>query len=195
MTYPIVIVFTPFAIVMTLGFIVCAALLGVWARSAMISRPPLLVSTPQRVGKLPGVFNLRSIRILLRAVQQWWAIIVRLLHDPLHFQLHLYPCPAWNAYYVSISSPLSGCQAANTTMYSATSMKLSYWKQRKIWKHLAFWYVTSSAVQSLISYTNLCKDVGYNYVSIDDCYSEKNRSSSGDIVASAIRAFLTAFLK
>lgn len=70
MTYPIVIVFTPFAIVMTLGFIVCAALLGTWARSATMSRPPLLVSTPQRVGKLPGVFNLRSIRILLRAAQQ-----------------------------------------------------------------------------------------------------------------------------
>ncbi|KAF8191770.1 glycoside hydrolase family 27 protein [Pholiota molesta] len=26
-------------------------------------------------------------------------------------------------------------------------------------------------------------DVGYNYVNLDDCYSEKNRSASGDIVA------------
>lgn len=69
MTYPVVIVFTPFAIIMTVGFIVCAALLGAWARSVTISPPPLLVSDPQRVGKLPGVFNLRSIRISLRAVQ------------------------------------------------------------------------------------------------------------------------------
>ncbi|KAK7451792.1 hypothetical protein VKT23_012471 [Stygiomarasmius scandens] len=30
-------------------------------------------------------------------------------------------------------------------------------------------------------------DVGYNYVNIDDCYSERNRSDSGDIVANAKR--------
>lgn len=28
---------------------------------------------------------------------------------------------------------------------------------------------------------------GYNYVNIDDCYSEKNRSESGDIVADRVR--------
>jgi len=31
----------------------------------------------------------------------------------------------------------------------------------------------------------LAQDVGYTYINIDDCYSEKNRSASGDIVASA----------
>ncbi|KAJ7583600.1 glycoside hydrolase [Mycena floridula] len=30
-------------------------------------------------------------------------------------------------------------------------------------------------------------DVGYNYVNIDDCYAEKNRSSTGDIIADKIR--------
>jgi hypothetical protein len=28
------------------------------------------------------------------------------------------------------------------------------------------------------------KDVGYNYLNLDDCYSERNRSASGDIIAS-----------
>ncbi|KAH9917693.1 glycoside hydrolase family 27 protein [Epithele typhae] len=31
------------------------------------------------------------------------------------------------------------------------------------------------------------RDVGYTHVNIDDCYAEKNRSASGDIVASAAR--------
>ncbi|KAJ6583011.1 glycoside hydrolase [Mycena vulgaris] len=30
-------------------------------------------------------------------------------------------------------------------------------------------------------------DVGYHYVNIDDCYAEKNRSASGDIIADKIR--------
>ncbi|THU90266.1 glycoside hydrolase family 27 protein [Dendrothele bispora CBS 962.96] len=30
-------------------------------------------------------------------------------------------------------------------------------------------------------------DVGYNYVNVDDCYSEKNRSEAGDIIANAER--------
>ncbi|KAF5371640.1 hypothetical protein D9758_003577 [Tetrapyrgos nigripes] len=29
------------------------------------------------------------------------------------------------------------------------------------------------------------KDVGYNYLNLDDCYSERNRSASGDIIANA----------
>ncbi|PIL29395.1 hypothetical protein GSI_09447 [Ganoderma sinense ZZ0214-1] len=31
------------------------------------------------------------------------------------------------------------------------------------------------------------KDVGYNRVNLDDCYAEKSRSSSGDILANAVR--------
>lgn len=69
-------------------------------------------------------------------------------------------------------------------------MKLSCSKQRRIWKHSAFWWITFFALETLKSYAYHDKDVGYNYVSIDDCYSEKNRSSSGDIVASAVHAFL-----
>ena len=30
----------------------------------------------------------------------------------------------------------------------------------------------------------ILQDAGYNYVNLDDCYSEQKRSSSGDIVAS-----------
>ncbi|KAG6908930.1 hypothetical protein DXG01_002709 [Tephrocybe rancida] len=30
------------------------------------------------------------------------------------------------------------------------------------------------------------KDVGYTHMNLDDCYSEKNRSASGDILASAL---------
>ncbi|KJA21424.1 glycoside hydrolase family 27 protein [Hypholoma sublateritium FD-334 SS-4] len=114
MTYPVVIVFTPFAIIMTVGFIVCAALLGAWARSVTVSRPPLLVSNPQRVGKLPVMgYN------------------------------------TWNAYYCNINETV--------VLETAQNMK---------------------ALGLL--------DVGYNYVNIDDCYSEKNRSSSGDIVANKV---------
>ena len=32
------------------------------------------------------------------------------------------------------------------------------------------------------------KDVGYTHVNIDDCYAEKNRSASGDIVAGSLSA-------
>jgi len=38
------------------------------------------------------------------------------------------------------------------------------------------------------------QDVGYAYINIDDCYSEKNRSASGDIVASASFLSPTAVL-
>ncbi|KAF9023342.1 glycoside hydrolase [Hymenopellis radicata] len=31
------------------------------------------------------------------------------------------------------------------------------------------------------------QDAGYNYVNIDDCYAEKNRSASGDIIADTVR--------
>lgn len=31
----------------------------------------------------------------------------------------------------------------------------------------------------------VCQDAGYNYVNVDDCYAEKERSPAGDIVESA----------
>ncbi|KAF9029826.1 glycoside hydrolase family 27 protein [Hymenopellis radicata] len=44
-------------------------------------------------------------------------------------------------------------------------------------------YNTAELMVSL----GLAQDVGYNYVNIDDCYSEKQRSASGDILANAER--------
>jgi len=40
----------------------------------------------------------------------------------------------------------------------------------------------------LISY----QDAGYNYINIDDCYSEKTRNSEGDIVASAYKSHISS---
>lgn len=42
-------------------------------------------------------------------------------------------------------------------------------------------------LQSLETLRGLIRlqDVGYEYVGIDDCYSEKKRNDAGDIVASA----------
>ncbi|KAF9478960.1 glycoside hydrolase [Pholiota conissans] len=113
MEHRVVVVFTPFTIVMTVGFIVFAVLFGSWATSPR-RQIAASVFDQQGVGRLPFMgYN------------------------------------TWNAYYCNI----------NETVVLDTAQRM---------KSLGF------------------LDLGYNFINIDDCYSEKNRSSSGDIVANKV---------
>lgn len=70
MTYPVVIVLTPFAIVMIIAFIVLSLLLGTWVPGGPKLQVPISAPTVsiQRVGKLPGEDNPCSISNLLTPV-------------------------------------------------------------------------------------------------------------------------------
>jgi len=95
---------------------------------------------------------------------------------------------AWNAYHVSYLQPprryvvtfvYTQCDINETVILENAKYVKAYGLAVSLCKFI-FW--------SAFSYFDICylaQDVGYTYINIDDCYSEKNRSASGDIVASA----------
>lgn len=94
---------------------------------------------------------------------------------------------AWNAYQVRGSieffSPVNHWFTPACACGSVTSTRTLCWPRpnwwrvsasRLVWSFVEFWRYRS---------LNFQQSAGYNYVNIDDCWAEKNRSTSGDLVA------------
>lgn len=76
--------------------------------------------------------------------------------------------------------------ALTLTMFSVTLTSMSSSSPQNSWNHLDLRSVFALyPIRAMLTLFSLRQDVGYNYVNIDDCYSEKERDESGSIVASA----------
>lgn len=90
---------------------------------------------------------------------------------------------AWNAYRVrSMISVIP--QGVYCLVMQCDINETVILETARLMKSHGFLVSISSDKGSSHGHNSVFQDIGYNHVNVDDCYSEKKRSSSGDIVAS-----------
>jgi alpha-galactosidase len=90
---------------------------------------------------------------------------------------------AWNAYRVrSIISVIP--QGAHCLVMQCDINETVILETARLMKSHGLLVSISSDKGWSHGHNSVFQDIGYDHVNVDDCYSEKKRSSSGDIVAS-----------